>query len=80
MTSLISKLSRYTTCDISDALLKLKVPHGGILADLVPFSPVGQASKEVSDVKIIGEAYTVKMTPLNEDAPKLKDHYVCKVK
>ncbi|KAK2627319.1 hypothetical protein QTJ16_003285 [Diplocarpon rosae] len=34
----IEFLRNYTACDIADALLKLKVPNAGFLADLKPFT------------------------------------------
>jgi hypothetical protein len=30
----------YTACDISDALLKLRVPHAGFLVDIGPSPPL----------------------------------------
>lgn len=36
--SIVAALSRYTACDISDALVKLKVPGAGFLPDLIPYS------------------------------------------
>ncbi|KIE03681.1 Demethylmenaquinone methyltransferase, partial [Metarhizium majus ARSEF 297] len=34
----LARLEQYTACDISDALLKLKVPGAGFIADLNPYS------------------------------------------
>ncbi|KAJ7132789.1 ribonuclease E inhibitor RraA/Dimethylmenaquinone methyltransferase [Mycena crocata] len=67
MSRLASKLASYSTCEISDALLKLGVGSGGYIADLNPFS----------SGKICGPAYTVQMV-LSSDtsAPKLSDHFV----
>lgn len=62
-----------SSCDISDALLKLKHPHGGFLPGLSPWSPQRQ---EVS-AKLIGPAYTVKFAKHEQaDAPVLEKHYV----
>lgn len=36
--SVLAKLEQYTACDISDALLKLKVPGAGFIADLNSYS------------------------------------------
>lgn len=33
----VARLQKYTACDISDALLKLKVPGAGFIADLNPY-------------------------------------------
>ena len=35
----VAQLQKYTACDISDALLKLKVPGAGFIADLKSYSP-----------------------------------------
>ena len=74
--NVVERLKQYTTCDVSDALLKLNVPHGGVLADLVVYSPVGQASTEAADIKIVGEAYTVQMVPNDDKSGKIDTHYV----
>ncbi|KHN99152.1 Demethylmenaquinone methyltransferase [Metarhizium album ARSEF 1941] len=37
-TAALARLERYTACDVSDALLKLKVPGAGFIADLSPYS------------------------------------------
>ncbi|CAG8614650.1 2393_t:CDS:2 [Paraglomus brasilianum] len=61
-------LSKYTTCDISDALLKLSHPHGGFLPDLTPFSH--------TSTRILGPAYTVKLVPSSDvTSPKLGVHF-----
>ncbi|KAJ7497256.1 ribonuclease E inhibitor RraA/Dimethylmenaquinone methyltransferase [Mycena latifolia] len=64
---IVSKLASYSTCELSDALIKLGVGSGGYLPGLDLFS----------SGKICGPAYTVKMV-LSSDtsAPKLSEHYV----
>nr|AFP27247.1 menaquinone methyltransferase [Epichloe typhina] len=42
----MAKLQQYTACDISDALLKLKVPGAGYLADLAPYSSKPSSSSD----------------------------------
>lgn len=37
----VARLEQYTACDISDALLKLKVPGAGFIADLNSYSTKG---------------------------------------
>jgi hypothetical protein len=32
----LSKLQSYSAYDVSDALLKFKIPGGGVIADLLP--------------------------------------------
>jgi hypothetical protein len=60
-------------CDVSDALLKLKHPHGGFLSNITLWSP----QRQEGSTKVVGPAYTVKYV-LNTDvnAPKLEGHYV----
>jgi hypothetical protein len=60
-------------CDISDALVKLKVPHGGFLAGLTMWSP----RRQEGSTKIVGPAYTVKYVRKNyANEPKPDRHYV----
>ncbi|QGI71104.1 hypothetical protein CEK26_003441 [Fusarium fujikuroi] len=71
--SLAEKLRSYSTCDVSDALLKVGVPHGGFLPNLSMRSPLRQEG----DRKLIGPAYTVKFVRNTQtNAPKLKEHYI----
>ncbi|KAL1680329.1 ribonuclease E inhibitor RraA/Dimethylmenaquinone methyltransferase [Schizophyllum commune] len=65
-----TRLSELSTCEISDALIKLGVPHGGLLPDIHLKAPS-------QDARICGPAYTVKMV-LSSDtaAPKLSGHFV----
>lgn len=69
---IVQALSEFTTCDVSDALLKLKVPHGGFLAGITLFSP----ERRAGTTKIVGPAYTVKYAPLDDPAPKHAKHYI----
>ncbi|RMJ16483.1 hypothetical protein CDV36_003864 [Fusarium kuroshium] len=63
-------LRRFTSCDIGDALVKLKYPYGGFLDGIRIFSPDSQA-------RIIGPAVTVKMVESSdESAPSLDKHFV----
>ncbi|KAJ6437755.1 menaquinone methyltransferase [Purpureocillium lavendulum] len=39
----LAQLQRYTACDVSDALLKLKVPGAGFVADLTAYSSPADA-------------------------------------
>ncbi|KAK5711659.1 hypothetical protein LTR17_018294 [Elasticomyces elasticus] len=54
--SVIKALEAYTSCDVADALSKLKVPHGGFLAGLTMWSP----KRQEGSAKIVGPAYTVR--------------------
>ncbi|OAQ83855.1 ribonuclease e inhibitor rraa dimethylmenaquinone methyltransferase protein [Purpureocillium lilacinum] len=69
---IITALRQYTTCDISDALCKLKYPNGGFLSGLTMWSPTRQAGP----TKIVGPAYTVKYVKLDDPTPKLPTHYI----
>ncbi|GAA5904035.1 bifunctional 4-hydroxy-4-methyl-2-oxoglutarate aldolase/oxaloacetate decarboxylase [Sporobolomyces salmoneus] len=66
----ISKLGSFSSCEISDALVKLGHPTGGYLPDLKRFSG---AENET----VVGEAFTVEMVDASSaDAPKLEDHFI----
>lgn len=70
--SIVEALRQYGPCDVSDALVKLKVRNGGFLSGLTLWSPERQAG----DTKIVGPAYTVKYAPLDDPEPKLASHYI----
>ncbi|KAJ7084348.1 ribonuclease E inhibitor RraA/Dimethylmenaquinone methyltransferase [Mycena belliarum] len=63
----VSRLAAYSTCELSDALVKLGVAAGGFLPGL----------HLVSSGTVCAPAYTVKMV-FNDDpsAPKLAEHFV----
>jgi len=66
-------LADFSTCEISDALIKLSVPHGGLLPDIHMLSPTTSNSA----VRICSPAYTVQMvSSSNKDAPSLSEHFV----
>ena len=67
----MSLLSNYSTCEISDALVKLGVSNGGHLVDIRMVSPV-------APIRICGPAYTVKIVFTSDTlAPSTpKDHFV----
>lgn len=68
-----SQLIKFPTSDIADALLHLKLPHGGYIPDIHMFSP----SVPEPSVRICGPAYTVRMVPISDTtAPKLSSHFV----
>ncbi|KAI1068250.1 hypothetical protein LB507_004278 [Fusarium sp. FIESC RH6] len=71
--SVLTKLRAYTTCDVSDALLKMGISHGGFLPNISMWSP----QRQEGDAKLIGPAYTVKFVRNNyTSAPKPKEHYI----
>ncbi|KAM0276362.1 hypothetical protein ACHAQH_006809 [Verticillium albo-atrum] len=55
----VKALQQYTACDISDALVKLKVPEGGFLADLHPYSQPDASQTSIT----IAPASTVLFVP-----------------
>lgn len=67
-----SGLSAFSTCELSDGLIKLSVPHGGHIPDIHMVSPG----------KICSPAYTVKMVlTSNTEAPTLRGgHFVDQAK
>nr|RBR01784.1 hypothetical protein FVER53263_12267 [Fusarium verticillioides] len=63
-------LRKFTSCDIGDALVKLKYPRGGFLKDI-------QLRSVDSKTRIFGPAVTVKMVRTkNKDKPTLDTHFV----
>ncbi|KAJ3507633.1 hypothetical protein NLJ89_g6193 [Agrocybe chaxingu] len=68
-----SLLAQFSTCEISDALIKLSVPHGGLIPDIHMISP----TTSNSDVRLCSPAYTVQMVlASNKEAPTLSEHFV----
>ncbi|KAH9951546.1 ribonuclease E inhibitor RraA/Dimethylmenaquinone methyltransferase [Amylocystis lapponica] len=55
MSSSTFSLGSFSSCEISDALIKLGVAHGGHIPDIHIVSPLG------SSTRICGPAYTVRM-------------------
>ncbi|KAH9942463.1 RraA-like protein [Epithele typhae] len=65
-----SKLADFSTCELSDALIKLGSPHGGYIPDMNMFSPSSASTR------LCGPAYTVQMIAASQDGPKLSQHFV----
>lgn len=64
-------ISKFSSCEVSDALIKLGLPHGGHIPDIYMLSPMNQSTR------ICGPAYTVKMVVASEtNAPRLEKHFV----
>ncbi|KAJ3488956.1 hypothetical protein NLG97_g6096 [Lecanicillium saksenae] len=64
----ITELENYTACDVSDALLKLKVPGAGFIADLTQYSPRPKSTGSSRDAKVtVAPVSTVLFTAKNED-------------
>lgn len=63
---IVSKLQKYSACDISDALLKLKVSSGGVLVDLLPMTTsarLGDSASPTSIAPVIAPVSTVLFAP-----------------
>ncbi len=77
---LVSQLIKFSTCEISDALIKLGLPHGGHLPGIDMYSPsTSHASSSSSPAKsrICGPAFTVRMVSQKDAAaPKPAQHFV----
>ncbi|KAM5350406.1 hypothetical protein ACJ41O_006911 [Fusarium nematophilum] len=70
---LVTRLEKWSSCDISDGLSKLGHAHGGFLEGLVLHSPEFQAGK----TKIVGPVFTVKFaSKTDKGAPKVKGNYI----
>ncbi|GAA5829692.1 hypothetical protein JCM11251_000252 [Rhodosporidiobolus azoricus] len=66
----LQRLATFSTCELADALIKLKYPTGGYLPDLAQYS--GDDGRT-----LVGEAFTVEMVHCSdEEAPKLHGHFV----
>lgn len=63
-------LDSFTSCELSDALIKLGIPTGGHIPDIV-------CQLSGDDVAVRGPAYTVKMVKASDtSSPKLESHFV----
>ncbi|KAL1923353.1 uncharacterized protein VTP21DRAFT_8333 [Calcarisporiella thermophila] len=67
----MKELENFTSCDISDALLKLRIPHGGFIPDIDMLSP----SYKHSETRIIGPAFLVKMVEKESNEPRPSEHF-----
>lgn len=65
-------LAEFSTCEISDALVKVGQPHGGHIPDIFMVSPSPNGP-----TRICGPAYTVRMVLKSDTAsPSLSSHFV----
>ncbi|KAH8879516.1 RraA-like protein [Thozetella sp. PMI_491] len=69
---IVQALQPYTSCDVSDALTKLKYRNGGFLSGLTMWSP----HHVEGETKIVGPAYTVQYAFNEDPAPKHPTHYI----
>ncbi|KAH8812006.1 ribonuclease E inhibitor RraA/Dimethylmenaquinone methyltransferase [Xylogone sp. PMI_703] len=59
----LAQLQQYTSCDISDALQKLKVPNCGFIPDLHVFPPPGSSTSSLINSVTIAPASTFVFAP-----------------
>jgi len=65
-------LAQFSTCEVSDALLKLGLLNGGHIPDIAMISPQND-----SGLSLCAPAYTVKMVLASDvAAPRLSHHFV----
>ncbi|RDW61673.1 hypothetical protein BP5796_11565 [Coleophoma crateriformis] len=68
----LKSLEGFSSCDVSDALVKLGVKYGGFLSGLTMWSPGRQSGTS----KIFGSAYTVQMVDAKDTtSPKPSVHF-----
>ena len=71
--SAVSELAQYSSCEVADALIKLRLPHGGYLPGLELYSPQPMAGA----TSVCGPAFTVRMVWQSEEhAPRLSKHFM----
>ncbi|KEZ38961.1 Ribonuclease e inhibitor rraa dimethylmenaquinone methyltransferase [Scedosporium apiospermum] len=71
--NVLKRLAEFATCDIGDALVKLKHPYGGFLEGITMWSP----ERRAGSAKIFGPAVTVKMVLASDTAaPTPARHFV----
>lgn len=64
----VAVLEQYTACDVSDALLRLKVPGAGFIADLKQYSPHIRSTGGVKEESVtVAPVSTVLFTAKDED-------------
>lgn len=71
---LIQQINKFSSCEIADALVKLKHPGGGYLPDINLQTAAPSSSNRM---KLCGQAFTVEMvSTTNHEAPHLTEHFV----
>ena len=70
--------SDFSTAEVSDALIKLGVPHGGHIPDIYRIAPHPRSESGALGVRLCGPAYTVRIVLASDHiAPKLQQsHFV----
>ncbi|RSH87447.1 hypothetical protein EHS25_003357 [Saitozyma podzolica] len=69
--ALITRLKRLSACQVSDALVKSGIAHGGLITDMNAYSLRDEG------MRIAGPAFTVKMVHASDTtSPKPSQHFV----
>lgn len=71
--SVRSLLSKFSPCDVSDALVNFGVKNGGFVPNLVQRSPIGN---KPSGSTVVGLAYTVLYAAKSDPRPALNQSYI----
>ncbi|KAK6205209.1 ribonuclease E inhibitor RraA/Dimethylmenaquinone methyltransferase [Scheffersomyces amazonensis] len=67
-------LSKFTPCDVSDALNKIGIKNGGFIPNLVQ-----RSHSSSSATSSVGKAYTVLYAPKSDPRPEIKVSYIDQV-
>lgn len=73
--SLRSRLSQFTSCDVSDALVHFGLKDGGFVPNLTQRS-FRDPNKPRSGVSVVGPAYTVLYAPKSDPRPAVTESYI----
>ncbi|BEJ08740.1 hypothetical protein CcaverHIS641_0508340 [Cutaneotrichosporon cavernicola] len=72
--ALAKRLVNLSTCEISDALIKMGVSHGGLIPDIKMYSPLYEAG----ETRIAGPAFTVEENgPIRAPRQEQARHALC---
>lgn len=63
----LKELYKYSACDISDALLKLKVPEAGFLPDFTPYTTPQHKNSNNPRQIVVAPASTMLFIPKDDD-------------
>ncbi|CAO1628480.1 unnamed protein product [Jaminaea pallidilutea] len=76
---LVQQLQQYSTCEVSDALIKLSHPSGGHLPGISLISPnlTSEGTAALEAHKVCGQVFTVEMVSVDDkEAPKPSQQFV----
>ncbi|OBA19829.1 hypothetical protein METBIDRAFT_12868 [Metschnikowia bicuspidata var. bicuspidata NRRL YB-4993] len=73
--SVRTKLTQFTSCDISDALVNFGIKNGGFIPNLVQRS-LDERGQNNGHVSVVGLAYTVLYAPKSDPRPAVSQSYI----